>query len=551
MIWYNTGTISVANGSTIVTGAGTAFINNVAPGAGFISADGRVYPVAEVNSDGQLTLEVPYQGVTIAGAAYYMLPTQAYDLMLARRIMTLTDNFADVRDGVGQGMFPDGDAAAPGMRFANDQDTGVRRPGANAMALVTGGVDRVHIGPTGDIGIGRTPIATIPVSIATSSGYAMYFRTGNGGNYNIPAFNIEADNGVSAIFGPNVAAGVTFAGSYSSHPFVVVTQATERLRVDTAGNLLVGTNSGSWHRIGKVGASASDVLLAVDIAGSSYCAMFYGGVVAGANAAFASVVFNKNGTTNRSLNTAGTINSTGADYAEYVVKAAACGLIAKGDVCGVDANGHLTKSWAEAISFVVKSTDPSLVGGDSWANQLRDKPTDPGAVPVEPIAPSAPEPLGAEPAPVERAEGESDDDFAARVIAHAAATATYQERVAQWAAFDAALAAYPGLVAQYQSALAGHQAEVADYDDDLAEWESDLEALRARVDRIAFSGQVPCNVTGEFAVGDYIVAAANGGGIKAIAVPEADMTLPLYMKRIGKVWAVTDDGRAWIDVQHG
>ena len=61
---------------------------------------------------------------------------------------------------------------------------------------------------------------------------------------------------------------------------------------------------------------------------------------------------------------------------------------------------------------------------------------------------------------------------------------------------------------------------------------------------------MPVNVTGNFAVGDYIIAVANGSGIKAIAVAEADITFDQYRRRVGKVWAVRD-GRAWIDVQHG
>jgi len=34
-------------------------------------------------------------------------------------------------------------------------------------------------------------------------------------------------------------------------------------------------------------------------------------------------------------------------------------------------------------------------------------------------------------------------------------------------------------------------------------------------------------------------------------VKAVDMTFVDYTKRIGKVWRVMDDGRAWIDVQHG
>ena len=83
-----------------------------------------------------------------------------------------------------------------------------------------------------------------------------------------------------------------------------------------------------------------------------------------------------------------------------------------------------------------------------------------------------------------------------------------------------------------------------------AEARAELEQARLCVDRIAFCGQVPCNVAGDFEVGDYIVAAASGAGIKAVAVKLDDMTLAQYARRIGKVWAIRD-GRAWIDVQHG
>jgi hypothetical protein len=38
-------------------------------------------------------------------------------------------------------------------------------------------------------------------------------------------------------------------------------------------------------------------------------------------------------------------------------------------VCGIDVNGKITNVFADAISFVVKSTNPGLVGGDAWGNE--------------------------------------------------------------------------------------------------------------------------------------------------------------------------------------
>jgi len=70
----------------------------------------------------------------------------------------------------------------------------------------------------------------------------------------------------------------------------------------------------------------------------------------------------------RSINAGGTVNASGADYAEYMTKAGDF-TVAKGDVVGIDANGKLTNVFADAVTFVVKSTDPSYVGGDTWGNE--------------------------------------------------------------------------------------------------------------------------------------------------------------------------------------
>src|SRR5690606_15326199 len=46
--------------------------------------------------------------------------------------------------------------------------------------------------------------------------------------------------------------------------------------------------------------------------------------------------------TNRSINAGGTVNTSGADYAEYMYKNQNCGTIQKGDIVGIDSNGRLT-----------------------------------------------------------------------------------------------------------------------------------------------------------------------------------------------------------------
>jgi hypothetical protein len=75
----------------------------------------------------------------------------------------------------------------------------------------------------------------------------------------------------------------------------------------------------------------------------------------------------KHSITGRSINAGGTVNTNGADYAEYMRKSPSCGDIKKGDIVGINSDGELTDKFSESISFVVKSTNPSFVGGDTWS----------------------------------------------------------------------------------------------------------------------------------------------------------------------------------------
>lgn len=532
MAWTKNGTVAATNGQVAVTGTGTSFIaNKVQPGDAILLADGRFYEIAGVASDTALTLAVPYAGGTASGMGYAILPTNNRVGELAGLAAELLNGFATVRDTVGLGMFPDGTVSVPGWRFLNDQDTGIFRPTANQLGIAAGGVSRLTVRSAGvritgnletppESRIGYAPDTEITVlEGVTVPQYGMMY-----------AVALGAGNAKSLLSG--------YGG------VLLITEGKERARIDQAGNLLVGTTSGNTHTFQK-GSNQGDGQLNVYAS-----ALFFAGSGAFGSGSATAISVCTNTTTGRSINAGGTINASGADYAEYMRKADGCSVIAKGGVCGVDAGGKLTKTWADAVSFVVKSTDPSLVGGDVWGANLPPRPDAP-TPPAPPTPPTTPPNAGAEPVQPARNEGEDDESFVARLGEFFAASAVYAEQVAAAEAHTQALEAYQQQLATYQAAHAQWQADQAQYETDLADWEAALEAARQCVDRIAFSGQVPCNVTGDFAVGDYIVAAANGGGIKAIAVPEADMTLPLYMKRLGKVWAITDDGRAWIDVQHG
>ncbi|MDS1135557.1 hypothetical protein [Nitratireductor indicus] len=68
--FYNTGTASIAQGQTVVTGQGTAWLQAVRSADDFGKHVGRPIPIASVDSDTQITLAYPWPGPTQAAAPY-------------------------------------------------------------------------------------------------------------------------------------------------------------------------------------------------------------------------------------------------------------------------------------------------------------------------------------------------------------------------------------------------------------------------------------------------------------------------------------------------
>ena len=246
-------------------------------------------------------------------------------------------------------------------------------------------------------------------------------------------------------------------------------------------HLLYGNDNTVAARILSIGAT------------SSSDTRFYVADVDLSNAANTVIRVGKNSGTNRSISAGGTLNASGADYAEYMFKSGSL-TIAKGDICGIDSDGKLTNVFSQSISFVVKSTNPSYVGGDTWGSD---------------------DALGQRPEKPARLFDKWDED-----------NATLLEKADTDAEYAAKLQSYETAV---------------------GEWVSKHEAARQTVDRIAFSGQVPVNVTGAMA-GQYIVPVQTlGDKIGGVAV--SNPTFEQYQLSVGKVIAVEDDGRARIIVK--
>jgi hypothetical protein len=337
----------------------------------------------------------------------------------------------------------------------------------------------------GNLGLGITP------SVGGAAANYKLFQVGSGGGssiYSGSGQTLFCTNVAWSIGTPNYQASSIAPLMYSqesgTHIWKYAAAGTagnaitfsEAARIDSSGNLLVGITSYS-SRFVVANSSASPMV---------YVGPASLGTTGGESSANAMMKFRGDSSTSRSINAAGTINASGADYAEYMTKAGSF-TVAKGDVVGINAQGKLTNIFADAVSFVVKSTDPSYVGGDTWGSE-------------EALGLTTPE-LPTQNQATEEAVAETDEAFAVRQ---------------------------------------------AQYEADITAFESALEAARQTVDRIAFSGQVPVNVTGATA-GQYIIPVSNNGAIKGQAI--SNPTFEQYQSAVGKVIAIEADGRARIIVK--
>ena len=352
--------------------------------------------------------------------------------------------------------------------------------------------------------------------------------------------NAAAAGGYAGFTSPS--AGVQTDASFVIGRRTSTTAYAESFRLDPSGNMLAGVTGGTCHVLSK-GSSEGTQVLSI---GSS--AAFYVGGSFAWNAGASCYNVAKNTTTARSINTAGTINASGSDYAEYMIKADGCGLIAKGQIVGADTNGRLTDKWSESISFLIKSTNPSYVGGDTWGNDDAlgmSRPVEPQFTPPEYTGSAAPGDAPVEP------DSLPEDATDEQKAAYAAAEDAYRTVFAAW---DSARATYELDQSAYAASVATAQqifdtATYSTYQQQLATFEAALEAARQKVDRIAYTGQVPVNVTGAVP-GQYIVPAEGPNDtIIGVLVDDASITFEQYRRAVGIVQNILPDGRANVRVK--
>ena len=133
---------------------------------------------------------------------------------------------------------PDGTAAAPGIAFETDPNTGIFSPGADQLAISTGGTGRLFVDASGNVGIATASPGTklhvngpvkIGEGVATNTS-KLLVNTLAGTAAGIQLFQDATESWI--IQNPASSADLTFGAS-----------GTERLRITSAGLVGIGTSS--------------------------------------------------------------------------------------------------------------------------------------------------------------------------------------------------------------------------------------------------------------------------------------------------------------------
>ena len=227
MAWYNAGTVAVTNGSANVVGTGTQWIANAQVGDFLRAPDGLSYEILSVVSDTSLTIGPNYAGATASGQAYRIAPTQGHIPTLNASVNALIGQFGGIRDGIGAGLFPDGTAAAPALRFGADGDTGLFRPGSNSLGIAVGGNERVTVASTGSITVKLRTDAYAALNLDTErvageGGITLRFR--------------DAD-GVKGYFGYSTATDVLYVVNQANADLAFSTNNATRMVLQSNGVL--------------------------------------------------------------------------------------------------------------------------------------------------------------------------------------------------------------------------------------------------------------------------------------------------------------------------
>jgi hypothetical protein len=144
------------------------------------------------------------------------------------RTLTLPDATGTLNTSGAVNEVPAGSASAPSIYPTGDTNTGVFFPAADTIAFAEGGTEVMRIDSSGNLAIGATS-----ASFGAGSGVELV-RSGTA--------TFRATSGSQGVEYRNNA-GTAEIDTRGAFPIVLLTNQIERARIDSSGNLLVGTTS--------------------------------------------------------------------------------------------------------------------------------------------------------------------------------------------------------------------------------------------------------------------------------------------------------------------
>ena len=126
-------------------------------------------------------------------------------------------------------------ASAPDLSFDGDANTGIYSPGADQVAISTGGTGRLFVDSSGDVGVG-----TSSVSSPGSYGKTVQVSSGDSSSVVLSRTNATAHSLEIGVF-----SGASLIESTGATSLRLKTNGSEAMRIDSSGRLGVGTSSPS------------------------------------------------------------------------------------------------------------------------------------------------------------------------------------------------------------------------------------------------------------------------------------------------------------------
>ena len=135
-----------------------------------------------------------------------------------------------------------GTAAAPTVTFTGDPNTGLYSPGADQLAISTGGTGRLFVASDGNVGIGTSAPNRL---LEVSAGSDNFIRVNvSSGAYKSGIEFAQGSTVYSQLYFNNVAPyDLSLLQQYSTGSLILGTNNTERLRITSDGKVGIGTSA--------------------------------------------------------------------------------------------------------------------------------------------------------------------------------------------------------------------------------------------------------------------------------------------------------------------